>query len=464
MHLVIVGVLLALTVAVQAATEDWQRQDVNWRAGDGRHITGIYVPKDKPFPTAAGQPSRLQTPIAKSRSIWAAADFTLGNEVNSPPVAGFTVNIAVAVTNARSSDDFDWVAQTQPFVTGKFLTSHPDTDFAIGLFDTGAGVHLMGYGEAKRTGIMAANLLTTHTVELQGATGSVAASVSQPLAIFIDGLAAIDPNTLTLDHSHMVGQSNVVIAVGQQPQRTVPDLPTAIGPPLSVNFAAAIFNDRQITRTRDGNDITGPDVKFYDLADPCIPHYANRASLNLLPAGGLDVEYFPDLDSIMELILEPGQPSVITGTSMQSLFFLDSVDLYNGTRSSLDKHGFMLDTGAQVTVISSSVGARLHLNPATPDFQVDIEDVTGEMTTNPGFYIDTLEIPALGDWLSCTHVPVVLLDVSSPAGGYLDGIIGTNLFVEFNLVLRGGGLLGQNPPTLEFQRITPVSAGNSIQQ
>jgi hypothetical protein len=48
---------------------------------------------------------------------------------------------------------------------------------------------------------------------------------------------------------------------------------------------------------------------------------------------------------------------------------------------------------------------------------------------------------------------VVLLDVASPEGGTLDGIIGMNLFVDFNLVLRGGGLLGQDPPSLEFERI-----------
>jgi hypothetical protein len=46
-----------------------------------------------------------------------------------------------------------------------------------------------------------------------------------------------------------------------------------------------------------------------------------------------------------------------------------------------------------------------------------------------------------------------MLDVSSPEGGYLDGIIGMNLFTEYNLVLKGGGLLGQSPPVLTYERI-----------
>ena len=113
--------------------------------------------------------------------------------------------------------------------------------------------------------------------------------------------------------------------------------------------------------------------------------------------------------------------------------------------------------GAQVTVISFGIGSRLGLDPANPDFEVDIQDVTGEITIHPGFYIDSLQIPALGDWLEFTNVPVVLLDVASPEGGTLDGIIGMNLFVDFNLVLRGGGLLGQDPPSLAYEFIrTPL--------
>jgi hypothetical protein len=113
----------------------------------------------------------------------------------------------------------------------------------------------------------------------------------------------------------------------------------------------------------------------------------------------------------------------------------------------------MLDTGAQITIVGTNVGSRLALNPNDPDFEVEVQDVTGYITIEPGFYIDSLEIPVLGEWLRFTNVPIVMLDVGSPEGGFLDGIIGMNLFTEFNLVLRGGGLIGQDPPSLEFERI-----------
>ena len=144
------------------------------------------------------------------------------------------------------------------------------------------------------------------------------------------------------------------------------------------------------------------------------------------------------------------------GVGAQSLFFVSSVDLYQGTNSAIDKDRFMIDTGAQVTVIGNRIAARLALNPANPDFLVEIQGVTGEPSTEPGFYIDQLEIPALGEWLSFTQVPVVLLEVASPEGGTLDGIIGMNLLVNMNFVFRGGGLFLQPDPSLEFQLIVPA--------
>jgi hypothetical protein len=360
--------------------------------------------------------------------------------------------IAVAVTDKRS-DDFDWVSEPHMSVVGNYLTDSPETDFTIGIFDTGATAHLMGYAAANRTGIYAADLVTSNTTEILGATHSVFARVSQPLAIFMDGLAAIDPNGMTLNKSNMVGQSNVSIIVGDAPPPDKPDLPTAIGSPMSVNFVAAIDNDHPITVTYDGNDYTSPDIHFYDHNDSRIPDYANNVPLNLIPSGAVNIQYIPDLDDIMDFTFQPGTPSIIMGNLSQSLFFVGSVDLRHGAHSAIDKQRFMLDTGAQVTVISTGIGSRLGLNPADADFELEIQDVTGEITIEPGFYIDSLEIPALGEWLSFTNVPVVLLDVGSPEGGFLDGIIGMNLFTRFNLVLHGGGLLGQDPPSLEFELI-----------
>ncbi|MCD6174300.1 MAG: retroviral-like aspartic protease family protein, partial [Planctomycetes bacterium] len=137
-----------------------------------------------------------------------------------------------------------------------------------------------------------------------------------------------------------------------------------------------------------------------------------------------------------------------------SLFFVHGVDLTEGSKSAYDKDRFMLDTGAQITVIGNRIAARLGLHPDNKEFEVDIEGVTGEVTMAPGFYIDSLTIPAVGEWLEFTNIPVVLLEISSPEGGKLDGIIGMNLFTEYNLIFRGGGIFLEDDPRLEFEHIS----------
>jgi hypothetical protein len=429
--------------SVQAEQSGRQQEKVDWLAGPGGRIKAIRYFKGK-------DPTAESTSNFKLFSLESTDILTLST-IDSPPIAGFVPLIAVAVTDKRS-DDTDWVAEPHMSVVGRYLTENPATDFTIGLFDTGASSNIISNAGAIRTGIYSSDLLTPNTVEIVGATNSVFGGVSQPLGVFMDGLAAIDQNTMTLDDSNMVGQSNVSVIVGDIPGPNEPDLPTVIGSPVSVYFVTAISNDRQISVTYDGNNYTSPDIQFYDHSDSRIPDYANTVPLNLIPAGAADVQYFPDLEGIFDFIFQPGSPSII-GSLLQSLFFVNSVDLRDGIRSAIDRDRFMLDTGAQITVVGTNVGARLALNPNDPDFEVEVQDVTGYITIEPGFYIDSLEIAALGDWLRLTNVPVVMIDIGSPEGGFLDGIIGMNLFTEFNLVLRGGGLFGQDPPSLEFERI-----------
>jgi len=462
--LLVVGSLISVA---RAGRPGWRRQEVDWRSTGGGRITGIRHPEQEELPLVHEQASRQPRTVRKTilRNEPDSGDLSLGllsvptvmvNVIDSPPIAGFVPWIAVAVTDQRS-DDFDWVAETHMSVVGRPLTNSPQTDFTIGLFDTGASVHLIGYEAANRMGIHASDLLTPSVVELIGATNSVFARVSHPLAVFIDGLAAIDASRTILDRSNMVGQSNVSVVIGDQPDPGRPDLPTAIGSPLSVNFVTVINNDSPITVTQDGNDYTGPAIRFYDHSDFKIPVYENNIPLNLIPSGAMNVQYIVDLEAIMEFVFQPGSPSTIVGNLAQSLFFVNSVDLQHGTHGAIDKQRFMVDTGAQITVISSGIGSRLGLDPANPDFEVDIQDVTGEITIHPAFYIDSLDIPALGDWLEFTNVPVVLLDVASPEGGTLDGIVGMNLFTNFNLVLRGGGMFGQESPSLAYEFVrTPL--------
>lgn len=454
--------LLFYTTAVGANHTGWRRQQVNWRLTRGGAVKAIYYPQhERPPMRGERRGDRPRALRKKSLSAESAlrleslaqesAAPILATVVDSPPIDGFVPWVAVAVTDRRfPSDSIIFEAMPTNSVTGNPMAPNPRANYGIGIFDTGASAHVVG-SEAAARGGLSGPYLTSNLIEVTGVTGSVFVWVSEPIGIFVDGIGAIGPGNLLEDISGMVGEWNTAVAVGDAVES--PNVPTAIGAPLSVYFAAEFRNDRQVTVIRHGGRFDSPDILFYDPEDPCVPRYPNVIPLELRPLGGVNVQYIPTLDLSLEF--SPLTPSTIIGNSYQSVFFVHSVDLYKGNRAAIDKDRFMIDTGAQVTVIGSRIAARLSLDPGSPDFEVEIEGVTGDSIMAPGFYIDAIEIPALGEWLAFTNVPVVWLDIASPEGGTIDGIIGMNLFVEFNFVFRGGGLFLQDDPTLEFGPIPP---------
>jgi predicted aspartyl protease len=456
-------VIIFCASAVQAQNFDWQRKEINWRLGDSK-IKAINYPAAKLPRISSDTKKNLPTishrqllPANSSRLTILAQENTASvgaYVIESPPIDGFTPWITITATDERSGDaELDAVPTDD--VTGNFLTPAPDANYAIGILDTGASIHVMNNNAAVQTGLYAADLITTNTIEIAGVTGSVNALVSQPFGLYIDGLGIIDPcSGLLTGFSSMVGEYNVSIAVGPA---NATELQTAVGTPLSVYYTTFINNKKQPTVSKNNNQYTGPDIHIYPQDDPCIPEYSNIIPLELRPLGAVSVQYTPEIDPY-EFVFIPQSPSTIIGNLSQSVFFVHSVDIYHGINSAIDKNRFMLDTGAQVSVIGSRIASRLRLNPDYPEFTVEITGLTGESITAPGFIIDSIQIPAFGDWFIAENVPVILLDISSPEGGTLDGIIGMNLFTKFNLVLRGGGIYLQDDPSLELEPLNHIAA------
>ncbi|MHC4231468.1 MAG: retropepsin-like aspartic protease family protein [Planctomycetota bacterium] len=427
---------------------------VDWQGPAGSKIKEIRY-----FPKKTEEKSVFAAPMAETTST------VVSNVIDSPPIDGFVPWIVLTATNEREDETF-WEAVTQSSYIGAPTSGiDPSTDYFIGLFDTGASTHVIGYENAVNAGLFNGTYLTTNVTSVQGVTGSVDAWVSMPYALFMDGLDALEKNGtggseyILPTTDGMKGQSNISTIIGDNPG-TYPDLATAIGSPMSLYYTTHIEVDKMITVTHGGIDYTAPKISFYNQGVN-EPNYPNFVPLELKPLGAINVQWAPALDSLsFEYI--PGTPSIIVGNSSQSLFFVHGVDMSEGNRGAYDKDRFMLDTGAQVTVIGQRIAARLGLHPENKEFEVDIEGVTGEVTKAPGFYIDSLTIPAVGEWLEFTNVPVIILEISSPEGGKLDGIIGMNLFTKYNLIFRGGGIFLEEDPRMEFEKISTGPVAGDI--
>ncbi|MCP4708979.1 MAG: hypothetical protein GY869_10165 [Planctomycetes bacterium] len=450
-------IFLLMSSWLKAQQQQWIREEVNWRVGKDLQIIGVKYPKDIMPNLLSTDTNRISSiprkkivPTQKTQQSGLADQFQLQSDtpvfatvIDSPPLDGFVPWIAMLATNKTDSDS---VADPKTYVDGSYLIGQPELNYAIGLLDTGASISIMGKSSAEQIGLNS-SFLTTSSVIIGGVTGTITADVSKPFGLYMSGLGTIETGNMSLDLSSLVGLTNVSIAIGRG---SVPELPNVAGIPMSVHFTTVFNVDSPVSIPYQGDVLTAPDIQFYSLLDAAVPDYSNIIPLELRPLGAVQVEYVPDIFSA-----GLGSPSVITGAffSTQSLYFVHSVDLTEGDKSAIDKDRFLLDTGAQVTVIGSRIGARLAIDPETPEFWVEIQGVNGQVIEKPGFTIDTLDIPALGEWLSFTDVPVVLLDIASPEGGTLDGIIGMNLFTDINFLLRGGGLFGQVDPAIEFESI-----------
>ena len=276
---------------------------VNWQGPAGSKIKEIRY-----FPKESEKKAAVAAPMAETTST------VMSNVIDSPPVDGFVPWIVLTATNKREAEEF-WEAVTEPSYVGAPTSGiDPRTDYFIGLFDTGASAHVIGYENAVNAGLFNSTYLTENITSVQGVTGAVDAWVSFPYALFMDGLDALEPNGIgesefilpTTDG--MKGQSNISTIVGDDPG-VYPDLATAIGSPMSLYYTTHIEVDKVITVTHNSVDYTAPKISFYNQGVN-EPNYPSFVPLELKPLGAVNVQWAPALD-LLNFDYDPAIPSII---------------------------------------------------------------------------------------------------------------------------------------------------------
>jgi hypothetical protein len=222
----------------------------------------------------------------------------------------------------------------------------------------------------------------------------------------------------------MVGQGNFAGGVNTEENHLATNrVPTVVGAPLLAHFVVSVRNSERIETNFCGEIMSSAAVTFFsNAADPRIPDLDHTVFLELVPLSSLDVQYLEPLDL----------PSMI---GLGSLFFTAShVSAKEGGVSTSGK--MMFDTGAQATLISRIAAAELNLDVGNPEFEVEVQGIAGSEIA-PGFVVDELSVPAEGGAVVWSNVPVIVLNVGSPEGGTLFGIVGSNLFAYRDWVVNG---------------------------
>ena len=307
------------------------------------------------------------------------------------------------------------------------------TQASFGIFDTGASAVTFSADDQALfqflTGGAGIPIKTPGGASADGIGGSIVGDVSAPGTIMADGMHASQISFdqygfpvfgMTFDTA--VSTSGIQAFVGTATGS--PDLPTITGTPLLVKspehpagLAAKI-------------NMTGATLDFSDVVPGLVlpmpdVHFVDPATTLTSIAGSTDPVKIPLVPYGNDNYANPGD--LITESTNQIIPGVSVVD----ASASLSGQNFLVDTGAQISVISTAAAAALGLDLANPETTITVQGVAGSVTV-PGFTIKDLVLPRTdGGTIHLTDIPVYVLDVAPG----IDGILGMNAFDTADQIL-----------------------------
>lgn len=360
------------------------------------------------------------------------------------PIGGFIPYMGIGLTNEFETFDSD--------PTGAFSIADPSFQwggsplgpgssayFDIALVDTGAATHIITQAAGSATGfaIQAEGFRGTNFQTIFGASGSIDLRINDPLGFYAVGLAdrTSAGTALTLNTSKMRGQTSVAIL--EAPAAWT--LPNIIGLPMAAQHAISVRNDQPQLFQHQGRTVRTPNIELIDLGSGGAQGVSRWTNLKARPsasflAGPLYIQNF-EIGGGLEFNFHdnPLSPTVVDSGAL-----MVEVDMARGNRSFQDKE-FLFDTGADITVVSAITASRLGFDVINdrPDFVLEVEGAGGVTDGVPGFYLDELNIDAVGGSFTLQNVPVAVIDLPGPSDpmNVVDGILGMHLFTGRNLVI-----------------------------
>ncbi len=359
-----------------------------------------------------------------------------------PRFVGFSPLVAITTSDKRRGpfDEQTFEHELENSYAGNPLIGTPESDFVVGILDTGAVADLTIGSGSGILGVEGA-YLTQNFISIVGVGGVIPVPVSHPIGIFAAGLSNIDSFGL-LDVNSLVGHSNVSVIATPPIDCGVIEINSAIiGTPFLAFYNTVIRVDQLVTVNVAGESFISPDVSIQNIFQS-LPPVARSIPLHFggsLPP--LSAAFGPNLEDLQDLET-PGSPTLLSffpGSffNIGDVFFTTilAIEGEPGPTNSGQELEVMVDTGAQTSIISPAMAASLSL-PFEPDFTVEVCGIGGVSTDIPGYYIDFIKINALGGALEFSKAPFVVIDLQSPTGGSLDGVLGMNFFWNRNVVLE----------------------------
>jgi hypothetical protein len=370
----------------------------------------------------------LQTPISS----------LVAQPIDAPPINGFIPQVVVGLTDEEQHDEDDYVdygiqsdgpgGHTMPVSGSPYYT--------IATLDAGSQAHIITYNDAQQFDFVGAQRDGSKTQAVQGANGTENLDITDGVGVYVTGIQNATGGTAVAINpgAPMHGQWNTPILTTEQGSV----IPNAIGSPILSQWQVSILNSQTRHLTMNGTTYRTPSVTLQNFSNSGTFFGNNpgwsELELQTTDDGPPNSPYFFNFDGT-------GADNPDSPGGWTSLETEGGVAVTRGTKTVSDKT-FLVDTGAQVSVISKTTASAIGIktsgtSPTVPDFHVDVLGVGGIQSV-PGYFVDNLTVTTDGDDITLNHVPVLVLNVADPANPSqsIPGILGTNLFNNRDLVIN----------------------------
>ncbi len=426
--LVLAGGWLVVSCGFLAAQEASPAGAVNIRTFGGMRLVAVKRPAAK---SASPGPSLM---IAASDQVQPAA--VQSTPYPRPPLAGFSPLVAIATSDKKkSSSNQDLEHVLESAYAGLPLNPPVETNFVVGIWDTGSVLNMVSDPYTAVVGLPYE--YDGNVFPIGGVGGDIVyGDVTYPIGFFAAGLGAVD-SAGQLNTTLLKGHSNVsVLGLPELSCANGEELIAVVGTPMAAFYKGIIRVSDHKEVTVGGQVFKSPSVELRTSLDSdTLAQFPRAISMTVSGGPVTTTAYYPD-------IFAPGGPdfdvpwipsllSMAAGSLGFGAAFTATVGVRQGPATPDNPvqyfSGWLVDTGAQASIISPNVASNLSLDLYNPDFTVDICGIGGT-TTASGFWIDYVKINASGGALEFSRAPFVVQDVSAPDGSALSGVLGMNFF------------------------------------
>jgi hypothetical protein len=286
------------------------------------------------------------------------------------PIAGFSPLVGLSLTNKYKLENDPSLfiqADLEPSLSGTQLGTGGVPYYDIALLDIGAAVSLITSEADAAFNMQAAGFRhvfpDVNQQQIGGATGTIFADIDDPLAMFAIGLGnRTSPNDAPLDYNEAIpsqfkGQSSVSILTWPEES----ELPSVIGVPFVSQYTTYIRSDQPQIFQHNGRTVRAPQIEFLPLGSGG-QGIARRAPMQLYEGNAflLPPTYVFDFDNLGDETPLTEHPMTPTILQEPGAMFLTVNVGHDG--ESLNGQEFFMDTGADVTVLSTLTASLLGFN------------------------------------------------------------------------------------------------------